>query len=89
VDLKHIYRYIAEFNPLAAASTIRELYAKAQMLAGMPGMAQGVPHLSPGLRRFPVGNYAIFYRPINDGIDVIRVLHTARDLEALFAGLPS
>jgi len=32
----------------------------------------------------PVGNYVIFYRPIEDGIVVIRVLHGARDLPELF-----
>ncbi len=29
-------------------------------------------------------NYLIFYRPIGDAVEVIRVLHGARDLEALF-----
>lgn len=85
LDLKHLYRYIAEFNPQAAAAGIvHEFHAKAQMLAATPAMGQGVPHLSPGLRRFPVGSYVIFYRPINAGIDVVRILHAARDTESLF-----
>lgn len=40
--------------------------------------------LSAGLRSFPVGRYVIFYRPLQDGIDVVRVLHGTRDLEAVF-----
>jgi toxin ParE1/3/4 len=27
-----------------------------------------------------VGNYLIFYRPISDGIEIVRVLHGARDI---------
>lgn len=40
--------------------------------------------LVPNLRSFPVGNYLIFYRPINQGIEVLRVLHGARDIPSIF-----
>jgi toxin ParE1/3/4 len=30
-------------------------------------------------------NHLIFYCPTNDGIDVVRVLHGARDIEAIFS----
>lgn len=36
-------------------------------------------HLAPGLRLFPLGNYLIFYLPEPEGIQVIRVIHGARD----------
>ena len=42
-----------------------------------------------GMRRFPVrgfDNYLIFYLPQPGGIDVIRVLHGARDIDNIFAG---
>jgi toxin ParE1/3/4 len=29
-------------------------------------------------------NHLVFYRPTEQGIDVVRVLHGARDIEALF-----
>jgi plasmid stabilization system protein ParE len=29
---------------------------------------------------FAIGNYVIFYLPTQDGIDVVRVLHGARDI---------
>jgi toxin ParE1/3/4 len=31
-------------------------------------------------------NYLIFYRPIGGGIDVLRVLHGARDIDRIFRG---
>jgi len=38
----------------------------------------------PDLRSLPVGNYLIFYMPVEDGIVVVRVLHGMRDVDALF-----
>ncbi len=41
-----------------------------------------------GLRRFPVRGfekYLVFYLPREAGIDVIRVLHGARDIDNVFA----
>ena len=29
-------------------------------------------------------NYVIFYRPIEHGIEIVRVLHAARDIAAIF-----
>ncbi len=40
--------------------------------------------LAADLRSFPFGRYVIFYAPIEDGIDVVRVLHGARDIDAVF-----
>jgi hypothetical protein len=42
------------------------------------------PELAPHLRSFPIGNYVIFYRLTQEGIEVARVLHGARDIDALF-----
>jgi toxin ParE1/3/4 len=56
-------------------------------LAPMPGT--GAPYESPhprlqNVRTWPVAGfqkYLIFYRPIEGGIEVLRVLHGARDLD--------
>lgn len=89
LDLKDIYRHIAEYHPPAAGALIRQLHAKAQMLAAVPQMGQGVPELSPGLRRFPFGSYVIFYYPIQGGVDIVRILHGARDRDSIFRDDPA
>ncbi len=38
----------------------------------------------PGVRSFHVGQYLIFYRPIADGIELLRVLHGARRITRRF-----
>lgn len=40
--------------------------------------------LAVDLRSFPFGRNVIFYAPVEHGIDVVRVLHSARDIDAVF-----
>lgn len=48
-------------------------------------MGRARVELGADLRSFPFGRYVIFYAPIEDGIDVVvRVLHSARDIDAAF-----
>jgi len=54
-------------------------------LSYSPGMGRLRSELLPGLRSFPCASFLIFYFPLSDGVDVVRVLSAARDIEALFA----
>lgn len=40
--------------------------------------------LAPFLRSFPVKIYLIFYRPIDEGIEIVRILHGSQDIETIF-----
>lgn len=42
------------------------------------------PDIAPELRYFVVGNYLILYRTVENGIQIVRVIHGARDLPHLF-----
>ena len=61
------------------------------MLAGMPGMGTRYEPDEPlyaDLRYFPVTRhrkFLAFYRPLPDGIEVLRVLHGARDVAGILA----
>jgi len=54
------------------------------MLAENPLAGRVREELAPDVRSFPVGNYLLFYRPTQNGVELIRVLHGARDLRRLF-----
>ena len=47
-------------------------------------MGQAAEDLAPNLRRFSVGDFLIFYVQSNQGIEIVRGLHGARDIEAVF-----
>jgi toxin ParE1/3/4 len=54
------------------------------LLATQPHLGKSVEELAPRLRFMPLGNYLIFYRPLPDGIEIVRLLHGARDITAAF-----
>jgi toxin ParE1/3/4 len=83
-DLDEIWLYIAQNNPDAADKLIAELASRFPKLASMPLMGRLREELSSGLRSFTVGKYIVFYRRNKDGVDIVRVLHGARNFPPLF-----
>jgi toxin ParE1/3/4 len=53
-----------------------------QMLIENPLAGLERPELRKYLRSFPVGSYVVFYVPLPDGIEVIRVMHGRQDIDA-------
>lgn len=83
-DLIAIGDYIARDNPVRALSFVQELVDKCTSLASMPlGYAVVPRYEAKGIRRRLHGSYQIFYRIDGNLIFVVRVLHGARDYEAL------
>ncbi|MDR6449622.1 plasmid stabilization system protein ParE [Paraburkholderia terricola] len=82
-ELEAIGDYIARDNPLRAVSFVRELRDRCMGLADMPLAFPLVPRYEDrGVRHRVHGNYQIFYRVVGqpaERIDVIHVLHSARD----------
>ena len=83
-DLEEIEEFISLDNPDAAARLLLSIQEKCALVSRQPHMGRARFDLASELRGFPVGNYLIFYRPATDGIEVIRVLHGARDIPGLF-----
>ena len=50
----------------------------------MPQLGRKREELLPHLRSFPLGNYVIFYRLMENEIEIVRILHGARDFPPLF-----
>ena len=82
-DLLEIWHYISDFNLTAADRILGEIGAKCEMLAEMPTVGVARPDLGADLRCSVAGNYVIFYRPVEGGIEVARVLHGRRDFDAI------
>lgn len=84
-DLAQIWDYIADDSEEPADAFIATIDAKFQTLSQHPAMGRRREELAPALRSFPVGGrYLIFYVPLTNGVDIVRVLHGSRDLAALF-----
>jgi len=79
-DLLDIWAYIAEHSDVQADAFIATIDRKFEKLAKRPLTGRPRQELSTALRSSPVGRYIVFYLPLANGIEVIRVLHGARDL---------
>ncbi len=82
-DAVEIWGYIAQDNPGAADRLLDRFDKLFHLLARQPNLGKSVEELSPRLRFIPLGNYLIFYRPLPDGIEIVRLLHAARDITAV------
>ena len=83
-DILEIWDYIADDILAAADRWVDRLDEQFRMLAAHPMMGRAREELAPGMRSFPFGRYVVFYMSLNDGIDVVRVLHGAQDIDAVF-----
>jgi toxin ParE1/3/4 len=84
--LVDIWAYIAADNPHAADRLLNTSDSKISLLVENPKLGRARSDIAPDLRYLPVGNYLILYRGIPEGIEVVRVLHGARNLRAIFHG---
>ena len=86
-DLREIADYIAEDDAAAARKFVRRLRETMQKIAEFPAMGHLRDDLaSQPLRFWPVGRYVIVYRQAGEQpVEIVRVLHGARDLAALLS----
>lgn len=83
-DIDAIWEYIARENPSAADNLVYRISEKLERCLEFPNSGTPKHHLQPGCRSIPHGNYLIFYRPIERGIRVLRILDGRRDIESVF-----
>jgi toxin ParE1/3/4 len=84
-DLRQIKNYMAQFSLSAASRFLDAFEEKCRLLADFPEMGRSRQEIAPSLRSLPVDKYVIFYRPIENGIQVERVLSGYRDLDEVFS----
>ncbi len=83
-DLKDIWGYVAQHNENAASKLIKEIKNKFILLRDNTLVGHEQNRFLVGLRTFVVKNHFIFYLPLKDGTDVLRILHSSRDIEGIF-----
>ncbi|HEY2760508.1 MAG TPA: type II toxin-antitoxin system RelE/ParE family toxin [Pirellulales bacterium] len=85
-DLDQLLDFIARDKPIAAVSFMQRIRRTCELLADNPQMGELRSDLVVvNARSFTVGNYIIFFRPMIDGVEVVRVVHGSRDIRHLGA----
>jgi len=83
-DLNDIWEFIAQDNSLAASRFIDLIEQKCYLLADNPKIGRQRNELASELRSFPVKSYVIYYRCCERGIEIIRILSSARDIDSIW-----
>jgi toxin ParE1/3/4 len=83
-DILEIWDYIAEDSVVDADRWLDRLDEKLALWATQPLMGRARDELAPGIRSLALGRYVVFFEPLQDGIDVVRVLHGSRDIDTTF-----
>jgi plasmid stabilization system protein ParE len=83
-DLLDIFDYISQDNPDAARRVLHEIRAAMRKLAEMPEMGHFRRDLATEpLRFWQAYSYLIIYRSEAKPLQVVRVLHSARDVRQI------
>lgn len=82
-DLDQIWDYVAKNSVLQANNLTLRFREKLHHIANNNLIGHPRPELAHKLRSYPVGRYLLFYRPTLFGIELVRLIHSARDLRAM------
>ncbi|MBD2307506.1 type II toxin-antitoxin system RelE/ParE family toxin [Chroococcidiopsis sp. FACHB-1243] len=88
-DLIELATYIAEDNLDVSDRFLAAAEATFNQLAKMPQIGKLCQFSNPilaGIRQQGIKGfkkYLVFYRPSDSGIEILRVIHSARDIEAI------
>ncbi|WP_414623341.1 type II toxin-antitoxin system RelE/ParE family toxin [Calothrix sp. CCY 0018] len=84
-DIENIIDYVADNSSFDTAERLlKKINQKSRNLANFPNMGSKRDQLLTSLRSFPVDDYLIFYRQIEQEIEILRVVNGYRDLDVLF-----
>lgn len=81
-DLIAIWLHVARDSEAAADRLLDRIEARWQQLATYPHSGAARDDIAPGIRHLIVGEYLILYRVREDAIEIVRVLHGRRKIDA-------
>ncbi|MTF37676.1 type II toxin-antitoxin system RelE/ParE family toxin [Cyanobacterium aponinum] len=83
-DLNEIAEYFAQNNLVAGENFFREFNRKCQQLTKFPYSGKSYAKIRQDLRGLSFQKYIIFYRLLDNGIEILRVVSGSRNLPDIF-----
>ena len=87
-DIEGIGDRIAARSPMAAVKFVRKLRVRAEDIGVLPHGGAPRPQWGLDVRIVILGKYLIIHRVRDETVQVLRVLHGARDIDALLVDEP-
>jgi toxin ParE1/3/4 len=79
-DLLDIWLYIAPQNRAAADRVYDRIEESCRLLRDHPERGPARPEVAEGARAIAIERWLAFYRLVEDGVQVVRIIDGARDL---------
>jgi toxin ParE1/3/4 len=83
-DLIDLWLYIANDRPGAADRLYERLQQRFRLLAANPGMGEDRSQLARDVRQTTLGSYVVLFRFRPERLEILRVIHSARDVPKEF-----
>ncbi len=83
-DLNDIADYFTNHNVEAGEQFFQEFDRKCQQLVDFPSLGKSYTEIRPDLRGLSIKGYIIFYRIVDDGVEILRVLSGYRNFSKSF-----
>jgi toxin ParE1/3/4 len=89
-DLDALSEHIRQRSPRAALRFLRAAELSFRKLSSMPGIGERFETdnvLYQEIRSLPISGFPshiVYYKPLTDGVVIIRVIHAARDIDRIF-----
>lgn len=81
-DIEDIWDYSAATWSVAQAEVyVRQIQQCLETLATDPRLGRKCDEIRAGYRKYPAGLHVVFYRIVDGGIDIVRILHQRMDFE--------
>ena len=81
-DLDDIWTYTAAtWDDHQAERYIRDIWHAIRMLAADPRKARACDEIRAGYHKYTVGSHVLFFRQVDVGIDIVRILHGRMEFE--------
>lgn len=84
-DLEEAEDHLLARQPAAARRLIERAVEVFELLATHPELGRRRPDVRVGLRSYSLGTHVVYYRIAAGKVQVLRVLHGARDAAAILA----
>jgi toxin ParE1/3/4 len=84
-DLYGVTTYLAtNESELHARRLLSKIFITISTIANTPYIGRERNELQKNLRSFPAWDYQVFYRLNENDVEIVRIIHSSRDIESLF-----
>ncbi|MCU0239369.1 MAG: type II toxin-antitoxin system RelE/ParE family toxin [Pyrinomonadaceae bacterium] len=83
-DLDEIFDFLLNEGQNYAKKVLKEIAGKLTLLERNIHLGKPQDSILLNLRSFPAKKYIIYYTPIEEGIEVFRIIHSSRDVDGIF-----